>query len=514
MGLAFSSEASKSSKRDADNISRKDEIKENGEQAKICDDTTADDSEDKKNRDNKRGKKYNKKQKAIKKQKRERPERIFEPRPTIYDKDGKVIPQEERRPKKKVAMLLGYCGTGYHGMQLNPPARTIEGEIFQALINAEAVSKSNSTDLKKNAFMRAARTDKGVHAAGNVISMKLIIEDEDIVEKINSFLPDQIRIWGIERVNKSFDCRKMCSSRVYEYLLPTYALLPPRPTLILAGKIRNYNEEFPGVTRPDPEGEAWWKQTNEALLKKGITKEEIDKAQLAIRDNEDDESSSNSKFIKHFKKVENEIRRSYRVSEDRLKLFQEVLNVYVGHHNFHNFTIGKDFKDQSANRYILSTKVSKPFVIENTEWVSIKIHGQSFMLHQIRKMIGMASLVVRTGCPISRIEEAFQKTRINIPKAPALGLLLENPVYDGYNSKLEKFGYNPLSFEEYEERMLDFKKKFIYDKIYAEEVKMNEFHGFYGFIDNFNGDPIFDFLTAKGIEEIDPAKLDSLEDGK
>ena len=25
---------------------------------------------------------------------------------------------EERRPKKKVAVLIGYAGTGYHGMQL------------------------------------------------------------------------------------------------------------------------------------------------------------------------------------------------------------------------------------------------------------------------------------------------------------------------------------------------------------------------------------------------------------
>ena len=44
--------------------------------------------------------------------------------------------------------------------------------------------------------MRAARTDKGVHAAGQVISLKMITEDPNIVEKINSHLPEQIRIWG------------------------------------------------------------------------------------------------------------------------------------------------------------------------------------------------------------------------------------------------------------------------------------------------------------------------------
>jgi tRNA pseudouridine38-40 synthase len=29
-----------------------------------------------------------------------------------------VIKAEERRPKKKVAVLIGYSGTGYRGMQL------------------------------------------------------------------------------------------------------------------------------------------------------------------------------------------------------------------------------------------------------------------------------------------------------------------------------------------------------------------------------------------------------------
>ena len=27
--------------------------------------------------------------------------------------------QDERQPKRKVAVLLGYCGTGYQGMQIN-----------------------------------------------------------------------------------------------------------------------------------------------------------------------------------------------------------------------------------------------------------------------------------------------------------------------------------------------------------------------------------------------------------
>lgn len=36
------------------------------------------------------------------------------------------IENEERRPKKKCAVLLGYSGTGYHGMQLYVVIRLVE----------------------------------------------------------------------------------------------------------------------------------------------------------------------------------------------------------------------------------------------------------------------------------------------------------------------------------------------------------------------------------------------------
>lgn len=49
---------------------------------------------------------------------------------------------------------------------------------------------------------RAARTDAGVHAAGNVVSIKMITSVPgvpDIVNRINQELPHEIRIWGYVR---------------------------------------------------------------------------------------------------------------------------------------------------------------------------------------------------------------------------------------------------------------------------------------------------------------------------
>ena len=49
---------------------------------------------------------------------------------------------------------------------------------------------------------RAARTDAGVHAAGNVVSMKIITAIPgvpDLVARVNEELPPEIRLWGVVR---------------------------------------------------------------------------------------------------------------------------------------------------------------------------------------------------------------------------------------------------------------------------------------------------------------------------
>jgi hypothetical protein len=47
----------------------------------------------------------------------------------------------------------------------------------------------------KMSFQRAARTDKGVSAARNLISLKCELA-EDSIEKCNQLLPKQIKIFG------------------------------------------------------------------------------------------------------------------------------------------------------------------------------------------------------------------------------------------------------------------------------------------------------------------------------
>lgn len=55
---------------------------------------------------------------------------------------------------------------------------------------------------------------------------------------------------------------------------------------------------------------------------------------------------------------------------------------------------------------------------------------------QQRKMIGLVMIAVRSATPPSLIPETFGPSRIHVPKAPGLGLLLISPHYTEYNKRI------------------------------------------------------------------------------
>ena len=73
--------------------------------------------------------------------------------------------------------------------------------------------------------------------------------------------------------------------------------------------------------------------------------------------------------------------------------------------------------------------MSNPSVVsferDGLEFAVITVKGQSFMLHQIRKMIGMAMAVTRGFTGEDKVEETWKMDRIDVPRAPGLGLMLE-----------------------------------------------------------------------------------------
>eukprot|EP00966_Prymnesium_polylepis_P152418 3520727-Prymnesium_polylepis.1 len=147
------------------------------------------------------------------------------PRPSEAD--------EPRNVKRKVALLLAYNGAAYQGLQKNPDAVTVEEALEKAIHRAGGISDDNFGTLQKVSWSRAGRTDKGVHAVGQIIGLKLMLHPEPMIERINSELEGEaIRILGCERVINSFCAHTHCEAREYEYVLPAYALRPPPSAVI------------------------------------------------------------------------------------------------------------------------------------------------------------------------------------------------------------------------------------------------------------------------------------------
>lgn len=80
--------------------------------------------------------------------------------------------------------------------------------------------------------------------------------------------------------------------------------------------------------------------------------------------------------------------------------------------------------DPRARRYIISFRCVDTFVSKDIEFVVLEIKGQSFMLHQIRKMVAIIIAVARNIIPEETINEAFKMDKMEIPIAPSLGLCL------------------------------------------------------------------------------------------
>ena len=96
--------------------------------------------------------------------------------------------------------------------------------------------------------------------------------------------------------------------------------------------------------------------------------------------------------------------------EKEKERFNRILSYYVGSHNFHNFTTRTKAADPAANRYILSFNANTVITLDGKDFVKCEVVGQSFMLHQIRKMIGLAVAVMRNYAPESVIQTAFKKS--------------------------------------------------------------------------------------------------------
>ncbi|RLG33732.1 tRNA pseudouridine(38-40) synthase TruA [Methanosarcinales archaeon] len=114
----------------------------------------------------------------------------------------------------RLALKVGYIGSAYHGFQIQPDLPTVEGKLCEGLESSGVIS-----DRRASRFISAGRTDRGVHALGQVVAFDTDNYRLAVPRIINTFLPEDIWVWARSEVDLSFDPRRDALSREYRYIL-------------------------------------------------------------------------------------------------------------------------------------------------------------------------------------------------------------------------------------------------------------------------------------------------------
>jgi len=128
---------------------------------------------------------------------------------------------------------VAYDGTDYAGFQVQPNARTVQGELERAISKVcdEAVRVTG-----------AGRTDAGVHASGQVVDFRTAsaLDGVTIGRGVNALLPEDIAVSALEPAGEDFHARFSATGRTYEYRIrqaPERDPLERRRELHIAGPL-------------------------------------------------------------------------------------------------------------------------------------------------------------------------------------------------------------------------------------------------------------------------------------
>lgn len=140
----------------------------------------------------------------------------------------------------------------------------------------------------------------------------------------------------------------MCDSRVYEYLIPTYVFIPRTKS----------SQQQSGGNHPVNQSKSK-SQNNEVNIS---SIEQESNSEIKQKDNSSwgtpQESRRHQVIDIPLATAEEMIeKRQYRIPSELLNYVRQCFKEYEGTHNFHNFTVGRNPKDRSCSRFIMSYEV-------------------------------------------------------------------------------------------------------------------------------------------------------------
>jgi tRNA pseudouridine38-40 synthase len=388
--------------------------------------------------------------------------------------------------KKPAALLVGYAGGSFRGNTVNhelPRGSTVDDVLEDALFAAGGVKTSNyrSRALARLKWSRSSRTDKGVSSLATVVSLRLELDpavwDADqggdyeakaLCAKINAHLPETVRVFGVYSTPKSFQARRACVRRTYDYLLPARCLGISSPGTASSG-VASPGMGIPGdVPWPGaPCASAQSPAETLALFRDALSKFEgshyfhnytrraaysrgkdtdgngkgrgsRDRTLVSDRASDADSDSDVLDFEAEEARTEETLERGEedeQISEPVARhvgsrrdgvywLLERDENDLVGIK--HNRRIAS-FVAGDVETLTLDTHGEVPGSISSEPFVRVTVRGDSFMLYQIRKMVATAVAVALGHYPPELIPASLARpARVVTPIAPPSTLYLRD----------------------------------------------------------------------------------------
>ena len=121
---------------------------------------------------------------------------------------------------RTLKLTLAYDGTRFVGWQ-----RQAEGESIQALLE-DALARFEGAPVTVHG---AGRTDAGVHALGQVASVRLTAPHDTatLVRALNAQLPSELRVLSVEEVAADFHARFSARAKTYRYQIRNAPIADP-----------------------------------------------------------------------------------------------------------------------------------------------------------------------------------------------------------------------------------------------------------------------------------------------
>jgi tRNA pseudouridine38-40 synthase len=113
---------------------------------------------------------------------------------------------------RSLKLTLAYDGTAYSGWQVQPGRETVQARLEASL--HEVTGQTVRT-------VASGRTDAGVHALGQVVSLALetSLADDDLLRALNANLPDDVAVLEVCTAGEGFHAIRDARRKRYRYTL-------------------------------------------------------------------------------------------------------------------------------------------------------------------------------------------------------------------------------------------------------------------------------------------------------